>query len=116
MTTLKSAESDPLDSNQTLSSPSPTNPPTLSNSTAKSLLASKTFWAIVFTTTASIAPIVGNAVKEGKLTVDQSVNIVIILCGVGGAVVGRVQAKDAIYTPDWAPGPNQSDFPNNSQS
>jgi uncharacterized membrane protein YqaE (UPF0057 family) len=116
MTTLKSAESEPVNSTQPLSSSTPINPQTLSNSAAKSLFASQTFWAIVFTTTASIAPIVGNAVKEGKLTVDQSVNIVLVLCGVGGAVVGRVQAKDAIYTPDWAPGPNQSDFPKNSQS
>src|SRR5512136_1128446 len=109
MTTLKSAESDPLESPEPLSSPAPQKPPTLSSNTAKSLFQSKTFWGIVFATTASIAPIVGNAVKEGKLTVDHTVNIVIILCGAGGAVAGRVQAKEAVYTPNWAPGPNQSD-------
>ena len=115
MTTLKSAESDPLDSPESLSLPEPGNPPTGSKITAKSLFKSKTFWGIVFATTASIAPIVGNAVKEGKLTVDHTVNIVIILCGAGGAVAGRVQAKEAVYTPNWAPGPNQSEFSNISR-
>lgn len=116
MTTLKSAESVPLNSPESLSLQEPVTPPNGSKLTAKSLFASKTFWAIVFTTTASIAPIIGNAVKQGQLTVDQSVNIVLVLCGVGGAVVGRVQAKEAVYTPNWAPGPNQSDFPGNSHS
>ncbi|WP_017717211.1 hypothetical protein [Kamptonema formosum] len=116
MTTVKSSDSNPFDDSQNLSAPEPINPPTLYNSAAKSLFQSKTFWGIVFATTAAIAPIVGSAVKEGKLTVDHTVNIVIILCGAGGAVVGRVQAKEAVYTPNWAPGPNQSDFPKISNS
>jgi|GEM_PF-5779804 hypothetical protein len=116
MTTLQPAESEPLESSEPLSSPAPQKPTKLSSNTAKSLFHSKTFWGIFFATTASIAPILGNAVKEGKLTVDHTVNIVIILCGAGGAVAGRVQAKEAIYTPNWAPGPNKSDYPNISQS
>lgn len=82
---------------------------------AKSLFKSRTFWGIVFTAVAAIAPIVGGAIQERTLSVDRAVNIVIILCGAGGAVAGRVQAEDAVYTPDWAPGPNSTDFPKASR-
>jgi len=81
------------------------------SASAKSLFQSRTFWGVALTAVAAIAPVVGAAVKEGRLSVDQAVNIVIVLCGAGSAVAGRVQAKDAVYTPDWAPGPNRSDFP-----
>jgi hypothetical protein len=55
--------------------------------------------------------ILGNAVKEQKLSVDATVNIVIILCGSGATVVGRVQAKQPIYTPHGLPGPNIDSTP-----
>jgi hypothetical protein len=73
----------------------------------KSIFASKTFWGAAFTAMAAIAPIVGTAVEQNKLTVDHTVKIVVILCGTGATLAGRVQAKDEVYTPDWAPGPNK---------
>ena len=42
--------------------------PTLSEKSAKSIFASKTFWGAALTAVAAIAPIVGHAVKQQKLT------------------------------------------------
>lgn len=77
----------------------------------KSLFASKTFLAICFTAIASLAPLVGVAIKEKKLTVDNAVQIVLVLAGTGTAVVGRAAANGSlVYTPDGVPGMNRSDF------
>lgn len=77
----------------------------------KSLFASKTFLAICFTAIASLAPLVGQAVKEKKLSVDNAVQIVLVLAGTGTAVVGRVGANNSlVYTPEGVPGMNKTDF------
>lgn len=82
-----------------------------SKSKIKSIFHSKTFWGAVCTCIAGIAPIVGNAVKENHLSVDATVNIVIILATTGATVAGRVQANDTlVFTPDTLPGPNKADF------
>ena len=99
-----------------MQTPNQLNESSLSLSYAKSIFASRTFWAAVFTAIAAIAPIVGKAVENRKFTVDATVNIVIILCGAGGTVVGRVQAKDSIYTPNGLPGPDRADFPQKTNS
>lgn len=76
----------------------------------KSLFLSKTFLAICFTTVAALAPLVGNAIKEKKLSVDNSVQIVLVLTGAGTAIVGRASANGSlVYTPDGIPGANKSD-------
>lgn len=92
-----------------MQSPTSLNQATLITISAKSIFASKTFWGAAFTALAAIAPIVRNALEEQKLTIDETVKIVVILCGTGATVAGRVQAKDSLYTPDWVPGPNKSD-------
>lgn len=77
----------------------------------KSLFASKTFLAICFTAIASLAPLIGAAVKEKKLSVDNAVQIVLVLAGTGTAVIGRATANNSlVYTPDGVPGMNKSDF------
>ncbi len=77
----------------------------------KSLFASKTFLAICFTAIASLAPLIGVAVKEKKLSVDNAVQIILVLAGTGTAVVGRAAANNSlVYTPDGIPGMNRSDF------
>ncbi|MFB2917472.1 MULTISPECIES: hypothetical protein [Aerosakkonema] len=86
------------------------NQPILSETKSKSIFASKTFWAAALTAVAAIAPIVGEAVKEKKITVDRTVNIVIILATTGATLAGRVQAENSVYTPNWLPGPNKSDL------
>lgn len=76
----------------------------------KSLFASKTFLAICFTAIASLAPLVGVAVKEKKLSVDNAVQIVLVLAGAGTAAVGRASANNSlVYTPDGLPGMNKAD-------
>lgn len=77
----------------------------------KSLFASRTFLAICFTAIASLAPIVGVAIKEGRLSVDNSVQIVLVIAGAGMATVGRASANNSlVYTEDWMIGANKSDF------
>jgi|GEM_PF-2051568 len=75
----------------------------------KSIFSSKTFWGIVFTTVAAIAPIVGESVDAGKLKGSNIAQITVILCGTGATLMGRVGAGN-IYTPDQMPGPNKADM------
>lgn len=75
----------------------------------KSLFSSKTFWGIIFTTVAAVAPIVGNSVDTGKFTGSDISQIVVILCGTGATLVGRIEAGN-VYTPDHMPGPNKTDM------
>lgn len=73
----------------------------------KSIFVSKTFWGIVFTAVAAIAPIVGEKIDstEGFQAKDAA-QIVVILCGAASAVIGRVDAG-SVYTPDCLPGPDK---------
>ena len=88
------------------------------NKDKKSIFGSKTFWGVVFTSTAAIAPIIGNNVdtivqKDG--TVDygkDAAQIVVIVCGAAASIMGRVEAKSSVYTPKWMPGPNNDDIGN----
>ncbi|MGB3639204.1 MAG: hypothetical protein WBA39_16750 [Rivularia sp. (in: cyanobacteria)] len=87
------------------------------NKERKSLFGSKTFWGILFTSTAAIAPILGNNVdiilQEKKEPVnygEDAAQIVVIVCGAAASIVGRVEAKSPIYTPKWMPGPSDTDF------
>lgn len=90
------------------------NQPTLRENNAKSIFSSKTFWGAALTAVAAIAPILGDAVRKHELSVQHTVNIVIILATTGATVAGRVQAESSIYTPDGLPGPNKSDFEMNA--
>ncbi|AFY55678.1 hypothetical protein Riv7116_3207 [Rivularia sp. PCC 7116] len=87
------------------------------HSQKKSIFGSKTFWGVIFTTTAAIAPIIGNNVDTIVQKKPEPVNygqdaaqIVVIVCGAAASIVGRVEAKSPIYTPKWMPGPNDRDF------
>ena len=83
----------------------------------KSLFGSKTFWGVVFTSTAAIAPILGTNVDKVMEGNHKDVNygqdaaqIVVIVCGAAASIVGRVEAKSPVYTPKWMPGPSDTDF------
>ncbi|QUY45222.1 hypothetical protein [Acaryochloris marina] len=87
-----------------------THPPSISsNAPVKSIFSSKTFWGIAFTTVAAVAPIVGNSVDAGKITGSDISQMVVILCGTGATLVGRIEAGN-VYTPDLMPGPNKTDM------
>ncbi len=88
------------------------------NKQRKSIFGSKTFWGIIFTSTAAIAPIVGNNVdkfldEETRKDINygqDAAQIVVIMCGAAASIVGRVEAKSSIYTPKGIPGPNINDL------
>jgi hypothetical protein len=75
----------------------------------KTIFASKTFWGIVFTTVAAIAPLIGEKIDEHTFNAKDVAQIIVILCGAASAVIGRVDAG-SIYTPNGLPGPNKSNF------
>jgi hypothetical protein len=77
---------------------------------AKSIFTSRTVWGAILAGVASLAPLAVNAIKEQKINVDEAGQAVLIVCGVGTAIVGRVNARSPIYTPDALPGPNKLDF------
>ena len=77
---------------------------------AKSIFASRTFWGAVLAGVASLVPLAVKDIKAQKITVDDAGQAILILCGVGTAIVGRVNAQASIYTPDGLPGLNKSDF------
>jgi len=79
-------------------------------SAAKSIFASRTFWGVALAGVASLVPLATKAIKERKITVDDAGQVVLIACGVGTAIVGRVDARSPVYTPNGLPGPNKSDF------
>lgn len=84
------------------------------NHKSKSLFGSKTFWGIVFTSTAAIAPIIGedvDAILKGEsVNYGQDIaQIVVVMCGAAASIVGRVEAQSPVYTPKWMPGPNETD-------
>jgi hypothetical protein len=72
----------------------------------KSIFVSKTFWGIVFTAVAAIAPIVGEKIDAHQFQAKDAAQIVVILCGAASAIIGRVDAG-SVYTPKYLPGPNK---------
>jgi hypothetical protein len=72
----------------------------------KSIFASKTFWGIVFTAVAAIAPTVGEKIDAHQFQAKDAAQIVVILCGAASAIIGRVDAG-SVYTPKFLPGPNK---------
>ncbi len=81
----------------------------------KSIFGSKTFWGIVFTSTAAIAPIIGKDIdktlkQEPVNYGEDAAQVVVIVCGAAASIVGRVEAKSPIFTPKWMPGPSDTDF------
>ncbi len=76
---------------------------------AKSIFASKTFWAAVISVVAGAAPILSNAVDKGQLNAKDISEITLVICAAASVVVGRVAAVERIYTPDILPGPNKQD-------
>ena len=76
-------------------------------SSAKSLFVSKTFWGAIFTAIVAIAPTVGEAVDNRRISGKDIAEIVGIIAGAGVTIVGRTNAKTAIFTPRGLPGPNK---------
>ena len=75
----------------------------------KSIFASKTVWGIIFTVVASIAPLIAQKIDDKEFYARDAAQIIVILCGAGAAIVGRVEAG-SIYTPKFMPGPDRDSF------
>jgi hypothetical protein len=102
MISLQTPPSAPAENTVLLSAP----PASVGQPAFKSIFASKTFWGIVFTAVAAIAPIVGEQIDSHKFQAKEVAQIVVILCGAASAIVGRVDAG-SVYTPKFLPGPNK---------
>ncbi|MEI2582513.1 hypothetical protein [Scytonema sp. PRP1] len=81
-----------------------------SENTAKTIFTSRTFWGAILSAVAALVPLGVDSLKAHKITIEDAGQAVLILCGVGTAIIGRVEAKDRVYTPSFLPGPNKSDF------
>ncbi|MGG6264543.1 hypothetical protein [Leptolyngbya sp. AN10] len=76
----------------------------------KSILASRTFWGAMLTLIVAIAPKVGEMVDNKRID-GASISQLVVLFGTSTlTILGRVDAKRPIYTPDGLPGPNKSDL------
>ncbi len=85
-----------------------------SNSTeTKSIFQSKTFWGAVLTAIASISPVIAKDVTDyqntGRVDPNGISQIVVILATTGLTILGRVEAKDTVYTPKGLPGRDKPD-------
>jgi hypothetical protein len=77
---------------------------------AKSIFASKTFWGAVLTLLIAIAPKVGEMIDRRNVD-GASISQLVVLFGTTTlTIMGRIDAKQPLYTPDGLPGPNKSDF------
>jgi hypothetical protein len=99
---LQTPPSDPTENTVLLSAPQPS----VGQPVFKSIFASKTFWGIIFTAVAAIAPIIGEKVDAHNFQAKDAAQIVVILCGAASAIIGRVDAG-SVYTPKFLPGPNK---------
>jgi anti-sigma-K factor RskA len=88
-----------------------TSPPNARQS--KSIFQSKTFWGAFLTAVAAIAPVVGQNVatyqEKGKIDPNSVAQVFVILATTGMTIMGRIEAKQPIHTPNGLPGPDQSE-------
>lgn len=77
---------------------------------AKNLFRTKTFQGATLSLLLGLAPFIVSCFYENRgLTKDEAVAIIGLIGAFGWALIGRVQTSP-IYTPDYLPGPNRSDF------
>lgn len=76
----------------------------------KSIFASRTFWGAMLTLVVAIAPKVGEMVDNKKVDGANISQLIVLFGTTTLTIIGRVDAKRPIYTPDGVPGPNKSDL------
>lgn len=81
---------------------------------AKSIFASRTFWGAFLTLMVAIAPQIGKDIdsyrKDGTIDATSITQILVIFGTTTLTIMGRIDAKQPIYTPNGLPGPDKSDF------
>lgn len=77
----------------------------------KSVLASTTIWGALGSLVIGLSTIVGDVYIDKKdFTSNDLKTAVTLLVTVTITIIGRVNAKDSVYTPKILPGPNKEDL------
>jgi len=76
----------------------------------KSLFASKTFWGATVSLLPAVVPSAFD-IAQGGANAQNVSTIAAALAGYGFTLFGRTQANQAVYTPNWMPGPNRPTEP-----
>lgn len=78
----------------------------------KSIFASRTLWGAVLTLLIAIAPKVGEMVDNKKVDGTSIAQLIVLFGTTTLTIIGRIEAKQPVYTPKGLLGSNKSDFQN----
>lgn len=79
--------------------------------TAKSLFSSATFWGAIGSLIIGYSSVLGKIALDHEKFTSQDLELLVTMTVTTiVTVVGRVNAKDSVYTPYLLPGPNKKDF------
>jgi len=78
----------------------------------KSIFASRTFWGALLTLLVAIAPKVGEMVDNKKVDGTSLAQLIVLFGTTTLTIIGRIEAKQPVYTPNGLLGANKSDFQN----
>jgi hypothetical protein len=78
----------------------------------KSIFQSTTFWGAILTAIAAISPAIAKNVEiyqnTGKIDPNGISQIVVVLATSGVTILGRINATEAVYTPNGLPGADKA--------
>ena len=78
---------------------------------AKSLFSSATFWGAIGSLIIGYSSVLGKIALDHEKFTSQDLELLVTMTVTTiVTVVGRVNAKDSVYTPYLLPGPNKKDF------
>lgn len=78
---------------------------------AKSILASTTMWGAVGSLVIGVSSVVGDVFIDKKpFTSNDLKTLATLVVTTTITIIGRVNAKETVYTPKLLPGPNKSDL------
>ena len=78
---------------------------------AKSVLSSTTFWGAIGSLVIGYSSIIGKVALDGEPFTSRDLEIIVTMSVTTlVTILGRVNAKDFVYTPHLLPGPNKEDL------
>jgi hypothetical protein len=79
--------------------------------TAKSILSSTTFWGALGSLIIGYSSIIGKVALDGETFTSRDLELLVTMTVTTlVTIIGRVNAKDFVYTPYLLPGPNKEDL------
>lgn len=79
----------------------------------KSILSSTTFWGAIGSLVIGYSSIIGKVALDGEPFTSRDLEILVTMSVTTlVTILGRVNAKDLVYTPHHTPGPNKEDLIN----